>query len=123
MFSVLSSEKVRNEHININDRYRHIPRQEADRALTPVGESVEPLPVSPATSSTLKTKISVEAVNQVPDKDQAPVVLDQLPNEAGSGPPVLDTEITRPVGPKPAKVVDADAINMSAFIHFAPKTS
>ena len=114
---------MRNEHININDRYRHIPRQEADRALTPVGESVEPLPVSPATSSTLKTKISVEAVNQVPDKDQAPVVLDQLPNEAGSGPPVLDTEITRPVGPKPAKVVDADAINMSAFIHFAPKTS
>ena len=28
----------------------------------------------------------------------------------------------RPIGPKPAKVVDSNTINLSAFMHFAPKS-
>lgn len=71
-----------------------------------------------AGQSTISTTIDVEPTSWVDVPQQPPTTTTNHNTEVGAAQP---TE--RPIGPKPAKVVDAQSINLSAFLHFAPKSA
>jgi len=115
------SEKVKQkslDQININERYKSIRKQE--RSLTPIGEESPQLTPNykSAGQSTISTTIDVEPTSWVDVPQQPPTTTTDNNTENAASQP---TE--RPVGPKPAKVVDAQSINLSAFLHFAPKSA
>ena len=77
-----------------------------------------------AGQSTVSTTIDVEPTSwvQVPQQPTANNSDDNKTEDAEKG-TTEAVEAEKPVGPKPAKVVDAQAINLSAFLHFAPKSA
>ena len=111
---------TKTDQININDRYKSLARPE--RALTPIGEQEEEVGSAP-TSATLtrSTTIDVEAAIEKPadlKEDSSPPAPADTETETAEEGTALNN---RPIGPKPAKVVDANTISLSAFMHFAPK--
>ena len=76
-----------------------------------------------AGQSTISTTIDVEPTTWVDVPQQPP---QQPTNNNTTENPGNEENVTaeeKPLGPKPAKVVDAQAINLSAFLHFAPKSA
>ena len=102
--------RAKTEHININDRYKVIMKPE--RTLTPVGEREEGGSAPSTASTTLQRPIDVEVKPATP-QPAAPAPMEP----SVQSPP----EKERPIGPKPAKIVDSSTISTTAFMHFAPK--
>ena len=103
--------RAKTEHININDRYKVIMKPE--RTLTPVGEREEGGSAPSTASTTLQRPIDVEEVKPATPQPAAPAPMEP----SVQSPP----EKERPIGPKPAKIVDSSTISTTAFMHFAPK--
>ena len=123
LFYYRTTKRKRNQpEININNRYKSISRPE--RALTPIGEHQGEMVGHHPPSATLtkSTTIDVEAAKDLTEE----VVQQSLPGADAKVKEEADTDReetpARPIGPKPAKVVDSNTINLSAFMHFAPKS-
>ena len=120
LFYSRSTKRKRNQpEININNRYKSISRPE--RALTPIGEHQEEMVGHHPPSATLtkSTTIDVEAAKDLTEDVEQSLPDAKVKEEADTN--GVETP-ARPIGPKPAKVVDSNTINLSAFMHFAPKS-